>query len=525
MTESVLSGGEALGIEFGSTRIKAVLVDENGNPVASGSHTWENKFENGYWTYSLNDVWSGVQSAYNNLNENVFNKFKKHITTLSAIGFSAMMHGYLVFDKNDNQLAEFRTWRNTTTKEAAEKLSDLFSFNIPQRWSIAHLYQAVLNNESHINSIDFITTLAGYVHWQLTGEKVIGIGDASGMFPVDDKTGNYNAEMLEKFSAVTDVLKCNWNICDILPKIMLAGECAGRLSEKGARLLDTSGNLRPGIPLCPPEGDAGTGMTATNSISINTGNISAGTSIFSMIVLEKPLSRVYEEIDIVAAPNGNSVAMVHCNNCCTDLDYWISIFSQFSDLIGNNLDKSEIYDILYNSALDGDYDCGGLLNYNYFSGEPVARLQNGIPVFLRKRNAVFNLKNFMRAQIYSSMAALKLGMEKLENENVRVTRFTGHGGMFKTPYVAQKLMAGAFDTPVSVMETAGEGGAWGMALLALYMIKGNGKSLETYLYEDIFSKYKSKTILPDNKDTEGFCEYMKLFKKGLAVEKTASESI
>lgn len=525
MDNYILTGKESLGIEFGSTRIKAVLIDENCNPIATGSFDWENKLENGIWTYHTDEIWSGLQAAYANLNNNAEEKFGTKIKTLSSIGFSAMMHGYLPFDKDDNLLVPFRTWRNTITAEAAKKLTELFNFNIPQRWSIAHLYQAILNNENHINDITYFTTLAGYVHWKLSGRKVLGVGEASGMFPIDSKTNNYNNEMLEKFSQLDEVKARPWKIDEILPKVLSAGENAGTLTENGAMLLDPSGTLKAGAVMCPPEGDAGTGMVATNSIAVRTGNISAGTSIFSMVVLEAPLKNVHEEIDVVTTPTGKSVAMVHCNNCCTDLDYWFNLFIEFSRLSGSKLSKPQIYDLLYNTALDGDSDCGGLVSFNYFSGEPVTGITSGRPLFVRSENSCFNLANFIRTQIYSTMSTLKIGMEILENEQVNIDCLTGHGGLFKTAVVGQKLMAGAMNSPISVMETAGEGGAWGIAVLARYAFDSEGKALDDYLNTKIFSRYKSTTIEPDEKDVKGFNEYIKRYKKALAVEKAAALNI
>lgn len=521
MGNYILTGNESLGIEFGSTRIKAVLIDESCNPIATGSFDWENKLENGIWTYHTDEIWSGLQAAYESLNNNAEDKFGAKIKKLSSIGFSAMMHGYLPFDKDDNMLVPFRTWRNTMTASAAKKLTELFNFNIPQRWSIAHLYQAILNNENHIDDITYFTTLAGYVHWKLSGQKVLGVGEASGMFPIDSKTNNYNNEMLEKFSQLDEVKARSWKIDEILPKVLAAGANAGILTEEGAKLLDPSGTLEAGAVMCPPEGDAGTGMVATNSIAVRTGNISAGTSIFSMVVLEKPLKSVHEEIDVVTTPTGKSVAMVHCNNCCTDLDYWFNLFIEFSKLSGSKLSKAQIYDLLYNTALDADNDCGGLVSFNYFSGEPVTGVESGRPLFVRSENSCFNLANFIRAQIYSTMSTLKIGMEILEKEQVKIDCLTGHGGLFKTPVVGQKLMAGAMNSPVSVMETAGEGGAWGIAVLARYAFDSEGKSLDDYLNTKIFSRYKSTTIEPDEKDVQGFNEYLKRYKQALDVEKSA----
>lgn len=525
MSNFKLNGSECLGIEFGSTRIKAILIDDEFNVLATGSHDWENKLVEGYWTYSIEDIWRGLQSAYKSLNDECENKFSSKITSLSAIGFSAMMHGYLAFDKDDNLLVPFRTWRNTTTAQAARELTRVFNFNIPQRWSIAHLYQAILNNEEHVENISYITTLAGYVHYKLSGKKTVGIGDASGMFPIDSDINDYNQEMLEKFSNLEIVKRFNWNIKNILPKVLLAGENAGTLTENGAKLLDPSGTLKAGALMCPAEGDAGTGMVATNSVAQRTGNISAGTSIFSMIVLEKQLSRVYEEIDMVTTPTGKPVAMVHCNNCCTDLDYWVKLFIEFSSLSGNNLTKGEIYDLLYNEALKGDSDCGKIVSINYFSGEPVTGFSQGRPMVLRSENSNFNLANFMRTHIYSAIATLKIGMEILEEENVDIDKLMGHGGLFKTKYVGQKLMAGAMKTPVSVLSTAGEGGAWGIAVLASYAKNNFDLSLEEFLDKKVFSKYEISTVEPDINDVNGFEKYMTLYKKSLAVEKSAVENI
>lgn len=525
MTDYKITGNESLGIEFGSTRIKAVLIDENCDIIATGAHDWENRLENGIWTYHTEDIWFGLQNAYRNLNDEIKKIYGVKINRLASIGLSAMMHGYLPFDKDGRQLTAFRTWRNTITSEASQKLTSLFDFNIPQRWSIAHLYQAILNDEKHIQDIAFITTLAGYIHWQLSGKKVLGVGEASGMFPIDSKTNTYDAQMLEKFSELDDVKSLDWNIIDILPEVLLAGDNAGVLSEEGAKLLDPDGNLQPGAVMCPPEGDAGTGMVATNSIGIKTGNVSAGTSIFSMVVLDKPLKNVYEEIDMVTTPAGKPVAMVHCNNCCTDLDYWVNLFIEFSKLSGNNLSKPQIYDMLYNTALDADSDCGGLVSFNYFSGEPVTGFSSGRPLFARTENSRFNLSNFMRTQIYSTMATLKIGMEILENENVEIDCLTGHGGLFKTPVVGQRLMAGALNTPVSVMETAGEGGAWGIAVLARYVLDKGALTLDEYLAQTVFSKYKSTTIIPLQEDVDGFKKYTELYKKALAVENSAIENI
>lgn len=525
MANMNINGNASLGVEFGSTRIKAVLVDENCNPIASGSYDWENQLVDGIWTYSLDEVWKGLQAAYKALKDHVKEQYGVSITNLASIGFSAMMHGYLPFDKDGNQLAQFRTWRNTITADAASELTDLFDFNIPQRWSIAHLYQAILNNEEHINDIDFLTTLAGYVQLKLSGQRVLGVGEASGMFPIDSEINNYDKQMLDKFSNLENVSKYDWNITDILPKVLVAGDNAGTLTEEGALLIDPSGELNAGALMCPPEGDAGTGMTATNSVRVKTGNVSAGTSIFSMIVLEKPLSRHYEKLDMVTTPTGKAVAMVHCNNCCTDLDYWVKLFIEFNKLSGGNLTKPQIYDMLYNVALNGDADAGKLVNFNYYSGEPVTDLTDGRPLFVRGEGASFNLANFMRAQIYATMSALKVGMEILEDEQVEIDSLMGHGGLFKTEYVGQRLMAGALNTPVAVMETAGEGGAWGIAILARYAFDNKNMPLEDYLDTVVFSKYKSTVVEPVEADVNGFKSYMEQYKKAIAVEKSAVENL
>ncbi|NLP33896.1 MAG: FGGY-family carbohydrate kinase [Clostridiales bacterium] len=521
--QAIESGRTFLGIELGSTRIKAVLIDEAHTPIAYGSHDWQNTLDHGIWTYPLEDVWKGLQDCFSKLAEDVNNTYGVPLRKLGAIGFSAMMHGYLAFDKQNQQLVPFRTWRNTKQEEAAEELTRIFDFNIPQRWSIAHLYQAILNNEDHINDVHYITTLAGYVHWKLTGEKVLGVGDASGMFPIDSETNNYNTRMLQQFNEIISARSIPWKLEDILPVVKVAGEEAGVLSAEGAKLLDPSGMLEAGVPLCPPEGDAGTGMTATNSVAMRTGNVSAGTSIFAMIVLEKNLSKVYTEIDMVTTPVGKPVAMVHCNTCTSDVDAWVNIFAEFSHSLGVEIDKTSLYSLLYQKALIGDSDCGGLINYNYYSGEPVTKLEEGRPLFVRKPDSKFNLANFMRAQLFSTMATLKLGMDILfEEEQVKVDQLLGHGGLFKTKEVGQKLMAGALGVPVAVMETAGEGGPWGMALLAEYMInKEVGETLEDYLTGKVFVDSKSNSISPDVEDTKGFLSFMEGYKKGLAIEQAA----
>lgn len=512
-----------LGIEFGSTRIKAVLIDQNHQPVVSGSHDWENQYVNDFWTYSLESIWAGLQDCYAKLADAYYQKFQSRITTVSAFGFSAMMHGYLPFDKNGDLLVPFRTWRNTTTGQAAEQLTDLIQFNIPQRWSIAHLYQAILNGEPHVGRISYLTTLAGYVHWQLTGKKILGIGDASGMFPIDSDTHTYDQRMLELFNSKVAEENYPWKLHEILPEVVMAGTPAGFLTEEGARLLDPSGALRPGIPLCPPEGDAGTGMVATNSVAEQTGNISAGTSIFAMIVLKNKISRVYPEIDLVTTPDGKPVAMVHSNNCTSDLNAWVELFHEFAGSISHDITPSEIFERLFNKALEGEPDCGNLLSYNYFSGEPITRLEEGRPLFVRIPDSRFNLANFMRMHLYSAIATLRIGMDILfVDEQVKVGQLLGHGGFFKTKNVGQSIMAAALNVPVSVMETAGEGGAWGIALLASYMMqKGESELLQSYLSNKVFLDAPGSTIHPDQEDVRGFETFMERYKASLIIEKTA----
>ncbi len=523
IVQAITTGQTALGIELGSTRIKAVLINNDYTPIAISSHDWENRLENGIWTYHLEDVWHGIQDCYSKLASGVFEKYGVNLSKLKSIGISAMMHGYLVFDKDGNQLAEFRTWRNTITERAAEELTDLFGFNIPQRWSIAHLYQAILNGEKHVHDIDFLTTLAGYVHWKLTGERVLGIGDASGVFPIDSNTNDYNMHMMELFNGKAASKDFTIKLKTILPRVLAAGESAGRLTYEGAKLLDPSGMLEPGIPLCPPEGDAGTGMVATGSVAERTGNVSAGTSIFTMIVLEKELSRIYTEIDMVTTPAGRPVAMVHCNTCTSDLDAWVALFHELVEKLGHDDSKSTLYNLLYQKALDGDPDCGGLINFNYFSGEPITKIDGGRPLFVRTPESKLTLANFMRAQLYSAIATLKIGMDiLLEQENVHVDKLIGHGGFFKAKGVGQKLMSSALRVPVAVMETAGEGGPWGMALLAAYMTdKSLNETLESFLDNRVFAENKSIIAEPDAADAKGFEVFMERYKKCLAVEDMA----
>jgi sugar (pentulose or hexulose) kinase len=527
-TKKAIESGEiVLGIEFGSTRIKAVLIGEDHTPIASGSHDWENQYESGLWTYSLEDVWTGLQESYRQLSKEVFENYNTPLRTIGAIGFSAMMHGYMAFDKDGNLLVPFRTWRNTTTAQAATELTKLFQFNVPHRWSVAHLYQAILNKEPHIKNISFQTTLAGYVHWKLTGQRVLGVGDASGMFPIDSKTNDYDASKIELLNERLKEENIAWQLPDIFPKVLTAGDAAGVLTEQGAKLLDPTSQLQTGIPLCPPEGDAGTGMVATNSVAERTGNVSAGTSVFAMIVLEKELSKLHPEIDMVTTPSGKPVAMAHSNNCTSDLNAWIGLFREFVDALGVEISQSKLFEMLYKKALAGDADGGGLLAYNYFSGEPITHLEEGRPLFVRTPESRFSLSNFMRTHLFSALGTLKIGLDILfEEEQVKIDRVLGHGGFFKTEEVGQKMMAAAMDVPVSVMETAGEGGAWGIALLASYMLhKDEKEPLEAYLSKKVFAADNSTTIAPDQRDVDGFAAFMERYKSGLPIERTAVEAL
>ena len=516
----------ALGIELGSTRIKAVLIDENHLPIASGSHEWENQLVNGVWTYGMDAIHSGVQACYADLKRDVKEKFGVTLTEVGAIGVSAMMHGYLPFDKDGKALTEFRTWRNTMTGPAAEKLTTLFGFNIPQRWSIAHLYQAMLNGEAHLPRLAHLTTLAGYIHRRLTGRTALGIGEASGVFPIDSEKMTYDQGMMEKFDALIAEMGYAWRLRDILPGILMAGETAGTLTAEGAAFLDPAGDLQPGIPFAPPEGDAGTGMTATNSVAARTGNVSAGTSDFAMIVVEK-MPGVHREIDMVTTPTGKPVAMVHCNNCTSDINAWVGLLAEFAGAVGAKIDKGDLYTLLFNKALEGDADCGGLMSFNYLSGEGVTDLDAGRPLFGRTPDARLTLGNFMRAHLLSALATLKIGLDILTGEEkVRIDRLYGHGGYFKTPGVGQRMLSAAVGSPVSVMETAGEGGPYGMALLAAYMLwKRPGQTLEDYLDKKVFAEAKSSTLMAEKKDIAGFNAFLARYKKALPVEKAAIEHL
>ncbi len=528
MSKSVIESGKAvLGIEFGSTRIKAVLVDDANKPIASGSHEWENQLKDGIWTYSIDMIWEGLQHAYKEMTEDVEKQYGVKVEKLAALGFSAMMHGYMAFGADDEILVPFRTWRNAITEEASEKLTKLFDYNIPQRWSIAHLYQAILNGEDHVKDIKFQTTLAGYIHWKLTGRKVLGVGEASGMFPIDIATGKFNQTMVDAFNKEVEGKGYPWKLLDIFPEVLTAGENAGELTAEGAKLLDPTGTLQAGCPLCPPEGDAGTGMVATNSVARRTGNVSAGTSVFSMVVLEKELSKVYPELDLVTTPSGDLVAMVHCNNCTSDLNAWVNIFKEFAEAFGVDVDMNKLFGTLYNKAMEGDVNGGNLLAYNYISGENITGMEEGRPLFVRTPNSKFNLANFMRVNLYTALGALKIGMDLLlKEEGVQVDKLLGHGGLFKTKGVGQQILADAMNTPISVMETAGEGGAWGIAVLASYMVqKAEGESLGDYLNNKVFAGQEGSELAPDPEGVKGFDEFIEIYKAGLPIQRAAIDSM
>ncbi|MGA8943788.1 MAG: FGGY-family carbohydrate kinase [Thermoactinomyces sp.] len=526
-SKAIQQGNVSLGIELGSTRIKAVLVTDDFNTVASGSCVWENKFENGIWTYPLDEVWKGIQRSYTQIAAEVQSKYHITLTKIGAIGVSAMMHGYLAFSKNGELLTPFRTWRNNITEQAADELTKVFNFNIPQRWSIAHLYQAVLNKESHVKDIDFITTLAGYVHWKLSGEKVLGIGDASGVFPIDESTGTYSADLLDKFGCLEKVASYQWKIRDILPGVLKAGEYAGRLTREGARLLDANGNLQEGSLMAPPEGDAGTGMVSTNSVRRRTGNISVGTSAFSMIVLDKPLNKVYRDIDIVTTPDGVPVAMVHINNCSSDINAWANLFKEFAERMGIDLKTDRLFETLFQSVTKADFDAGGLINYSYISGENITRMPAGRPLFVRDSNCSFTLANFVLTQLYAAFAPLKIGMDILKNEEqIKTDVLIAQGGLFKTPGIAQQVLANALNTPITVMSTAGEGGAWGMAVLAIFAKNRNSEqSLEDFLAQEVFTHPESVTLSPEPEGVSGYEAFMERYQKGLPIESMAIKCI
>lgn len=516
-------GQTYLGIELGSTRIKSVLIDENGHILAKGEFKWENHLINGIWTYPLDEVWHGIAQSYRDLANDVLNKYDVVIKNIAAMGVSAMMHGYLPFDKQNNQLAEFRTWRNNNTAVAANKLTELFNYNIPQRWSIAHLYQAILNQESHTPQVDFITTLSGYVHWQLTDKKVLGVGDASGMFPINSITHNFDVKMINTFNTLIVDKHFNWQLQDILPTVLVAGESAGILTEKGAKLIDPSGNLQPGCVLCAPEGDAGTGMMATNSIKVKTGNVSAGTSAFAMVVLEKPLSKVYLDIDMVTTPAGDPVAMAHSQNCSSDLNAWFQLFNQVLSAFNIKVSTDELYATLFEQALNAEPSGGGLLSYCFYSGEHGVNLITGCPLFLHPANADFSLANFILVQLYTSFGAMKLGMDTLiKKESVKIDKIYAHGGLFKSKGIAQHILAAALDVPVAVLETAGEGGAWGIALLAAYS-KQTTLTLTEYLDQVIFADSIDNVLHPDTEWVQGYENFIHHYKAGLAIEREAAK--
>ncbi|QIM69535.1 xylulokinase [Basfia succiniciproducens] len=522
----IASGGASVGIEFGSTRIKAVLISTDGTILASGGFTWENHFIDGIWTYPQSEIWQGLQQAYRDLANQVQEQYGITLTRAKAIGISGMMHGYIPFDKQGNQLVAFRTWRNNITAKSSQKLTALFNYNIPQRWSISHLYQAILNQEEHVGEIDYLTTLAGYVHWQLTGEKVLGVGEASGMFPIDPQTGSYYQIMLNQFDGLIAAQSYPWKIANILPQVLTAGQPAGHLTEQGAKLLDPTGRLQAGIPFCPPEGDAGTGMVATNSIKTNTGNISAGTSAFAMIVLEKELSKVYEQLDMVTTPTGKLVAMAHANNCSSDINAWIRLFGETLKAFGAEVETDKLYETLFRKALEGDADCGGLLAYGFYSGEHSVGLAEGCPTFMHPANSRFTLANFIRTHLYSAFGAMKLGVDILiQQEKVNIAQILGHGGIFKTPNVASKILASAINVPIAVMKTANEGGAWGIALLANYLTAYQaGQSLEDYLDNHIFAQAEISVSQPDEEMAKGYAEFIQYYQQGIPVVRAAVDT-
>lgn len=525
-TISAIKNGEtALGIELGSTRIKSVLINKDYEVVATGFFNWENRYENELWTYHLNDAVKGLQCSFQSLVEDVYKRYGIELSTVGCIGISGMMHGIIALDENNNQLSPFLTWRNTNTSQAVEELTDLFNFNIPLRWTIAQLYQSILNKESHVKDINYVSTLSGYIHLLLSGKRVIGIGEASGMFPIDSEMLDFDQEMVNKFDSVLSEKRMNYSLRDIFPKVIVAGKLAGKLTEEGAKILDGRGILKPGIPMVAPEGDAGTGMVATNSVAPRTGNVSAGTSIFSMVVLEKRLSRLYKDIDMVTTPDGRPVAMVHCNNGTSELDQWFSIFKEFAESLGCKANTSQIYDAMYYASLDGSPSCDEVILFNYLSGEPITGLMEGHPLLVRKSNGRFNFANFMRSQIYSIFAALSIGTEILIEENVSIDKLTGHGGMFKTKGVAQRYLSAAMNAPVTVMENAGEGGPFGMALLAAFYLWGKeNQGLEDFLETEVFSKTVRSTIMATKDDIVGFKQYMERYLALINVEKAAVES-
>lgn len=522
----IKNGQTVLGIELGSTRIKAILIDDHFQVLAKGSYTWENQFKNGIWTYPLDQVWTGLQTAYSQLAANVNSTYHESLTKIGAIGISAMMHGYLAFDKNDQLLVPFRTWRNNITGEAVEKLTKLFNFNIPQRWTIAHIYQAILNQEKHVSQLNFVTTLASYVTWQLSGHKVTGIGDASGIFPIDSKKHDYRQDLLAKFDSLPEVKQYSWNICDLLPQVLVAGQKAGELTAKGAKLLDPSGKLEAGSLIAPPEGDAGTGMVATNSVRERTGNISVGTSAFSMNVLDKPLKKVHRDIDMVTTPSGEPVAMVHINNCSSDINAWVSLFKEFAQAIGAKLSPDDLYGTLFDRTARSDPDAGGLINYSYLSGENITNIQAGRPLFVRTQNSKMNLANFFLVQLYSAFAPLKIGMDiLLKEEHVKTDVMIAQGGLFGTPVIGQQVLANALNIPITIMNTASEGGPWGMAVLAKYAKDGTNQNLADYLDEKVFQNPETMTLMPEPAGVKGYEKFIKRYQQALPVESLAGDKV
>ena len=521
--KNYIEEGKAIfGIEFGSTRIKGVLIDDAGEVLAVGGYEWENSLVNGIWTYGEEEFFAGLKGCYSSLKKDVKDRYGITLKNLKAIGLSGLMHGYLAFNEECKLLTPFRTWRNTCAGEAANKLTEVFQFNIPDRWSIAHLYQVILDGEEHVKDVRYFTTLAGYIHTLLTGEKVLGIGEASGMFPMEGN--NYSETMLDKFDALVEEKGYPWKIREILPKVLVAGENAGVLTEAGAKLLDEDGDLQAGIPMCPPEGDAGTGMVATNSVRVRTGNVSAGTSVFAMIVLEKLLSKLHREIDMVTTPDGAPVAMVHCNNCTSDINAWTYLFKEVLDLMGADCSMGDLFTALFKKSAEADADCGDLISYNYFSGEFITGFETGKPLFIREPDSKFSLANFMRVQLFTAFGGIKIGMNILEKEDVAIDKILGHGGFFKTPVIGQSVLAAVMNAPVSVMETAGEGGAWGVAVLAAFSAnKEEDETLPDYLDKKIFATQKMTTLEPDEKIVDSFNKFMENYKKGLSVERAAVE--
>ncbi|PWG00164.1 xylulokinase [Levilactobacillus bambusae] len=526
-SNAIKSGNVSLGIELGSTRIKAVLITDDFKTIASGSYLWENKFENGVWTYPIDQVWEGIQASYAQVAAEVQSTYHEPLQKISSIGVSAMMHGYLAFNKNDELLVPFRTWRNNMTEQAADDLTKLFDFNIPQRYTIAHLYQAILNDEPHVKELDFVTTLAGYVHWQLSGQKVLGVGDASGVFPIDPKTGSYSEQRMTEFSDLPKVKAYSWKIEDVLPSVQTAGTVAGTLTAEGAKLLDPAGNLQVGSVMAPPEGDAGTGMVGTNSVRKRTGNISVGTSAFSMVVLDQPLKSVHRDIDIVTTPDGSPVAMVHINNCSSDINAWVSLFKQFADRLGLDISPDKLYGTLFLEATRSTPDAGGLVNYSYLSGENITRIEKGRPLFVRTPNSNFNLPNFMLTQLYAAFAPLQIGMTILtDEEHIQTDVMVAQGGLFKTPVVGQQVLANALDTPITIMNNAGEGGPWGMAVLAVYAKVGNQtESLEDFLDKEVFADPDSMTLSPEPAGVAGYQQFINRYQAALPVEAEAGKTL